>query len=323
MRYYRQDSNVFDRLWAKDPKMITVYLYLHCHAYVQDGVLPDGRRVRRGSCPTSRAAIMEGTGLSEFDVKSRLIKLRDYGEVIINSSNRGMIVTVCDYDGYNSQEDLFSLNPSNQLPTELPNRLPSQLPSGLPTQYKEDNNIYNLRSRNTPSKKRENKEAEAYEIQKLYNKIFNGILPEWKRVSLKMIDKIEICISTYGRQSVDMVFDQIKHERFQMGDNNTGFICDFDYIFRVDEYQRFLSRYELRQKKKLQPQQKPQQVKKGVGVIETNSQQPPKQDRRAFLMSWVDAELINPSKRGQEFLESCYQSGELQKLGINWKPKNI
>ena len=160
------------------------------------------------------------------------------------------------------------------------------------------------------------------EIKNLYNKTFKGVLPEWQRKSDKMAVKVHTCISRFGRQSVDMVFDQIKHEPFSLGCGDTGFIADFKFIFNIDQYEGYLSRYKLRIQKKQQPQPEPQQMKKSVGVIEIKKE-PQKQDRRAFLLSWVDAETTNPSNRGQELLKSCWESGELQRLGINWKPNKV
>ena len=114
--WYKHSRNLFDRPWAKDAKMVAVYEYLHCAAYVNNGML-HGQLIRRGSCPTSRAAIMEATGLSAQEVRSRLAKLLEQGEIIIKSTNFGSIITVCDYDSCGMSEDLFELNSTNEQPT--------------------------------------------------------------------------------------------------------------------------------------------------------------------------------------------------------------
>ena len=150
--------------------------------------------------------------------------------------------------------------------------------------------------------------------------MFDGILRKWERLSADMIIKIDNCVARYGRQSVDMVFDQVKHEKFSLGDNNTGFIADFAFIFKLNNYEAYLGRYELRIKQAQQPKKQQSQSQKMVGVINDQPQQTQKQDRREFLLGWVDAEAANPSKRGQELLKACYDSGELTKLGIDWKP---
>ncbi len=252
-RWYRQLTNVFDRPWAKDAKAVSLYLYLHCCAYVQDGEL-HGRRIRRGSCMTSRTAIMEATGLTEADVKSRLKLLADKGEIILNSSNFGSIITCCDYDSYNGSDNLFDVKLSSESPNESPNESPT-------TPYNRNNRnteISNLRTHYIPSKiEREGNKSLIYEIKENYNRTFNGILRQWQRLTEKMVAKVEICITRFGRQSVDMVFDQIKHEQLNL--NRNGFIPDFDFIFKVNQYETYLERYKLRQKKKQQPQQQQQQ----------------------------------------------------------------
>ena len=247
MRYYRQLCNVYDRVWAKDAKMVSVYLYLHCCAYVQDGEL-HGIKIRRGSCLTSRTAIMEATGLSEADVKSRLKLLADYGEIIRNSSNLGTIITICDYDNYNGPDDLFGLNLSNQSPNQSPNEVPSQSPT---TPINRNNGIIvnnNLRSNFIPSKiERDSAKSLIYEIKEIYNTTFSGLLREWKRLSDKMAAKVEMCIDRFGRQSIDLVFEQIKHEQLNL--NKNGFIPDFDFIFSIKQYETYLERAQLRLKK--------------------------------------------------------------------------
>lgn len=319
MSWYKQQRNLFERPWTKgNPKMVMVYAYLHCRAYLQDQPLRD-IIIRRGSCPTSRSAIMEGTGLSEYDVKSSLQKLLEAGEIIIKSSNLGTIVTLCDYDSYIEQEDLFSLNSSNGLPNQLTSGLPSQLPTYIDNK-KEDN--YNLRTHFVPSKKREKEEkAVAYEIQALYNKTFSGRLPEWQRMSEKMSRKVNRCIEHYGRQSIDIVFEQIQHESFSMGENHTGFIAEYDHIFELEHFEKYLARYKLRLSKKSQPQQ--QEPQKGVGVIEVQEEEPQqKQSQRERFEAMVDLIKRNPDSWCRQTLEEAYRSGKLKELGIDWKPNN-
>lgn len=322
MSWYKQDRDVFSRVWAKDEKMMAVYLYLHCCAYVQDGML-HGQLIRRGSCPITRMAIVEATGLTECEVKLRLRKLKDYGEIIVNTSNKGMIITLCDYDGYNEPEDLFALNQSDKSTLRTTPQTPVQS-TPQTTPYIDIKNIdnKNIRSHYIPSNnEREKGKGLAYEIKALYNKTFEGQLPEWKRLSDKMADKVGICIGRYGRQSVDMVFDQVLHEKFSMGRNDTGFIADFDFIFRLDEYEKYLSRYELRKRKGVVVSRAGGDGdKEADGTAATTNYSSPTERRRSFLLGWIDSEHRNPTKRGQELLKACQDSGELQQLGIDWKP---
>lgn len=288
-RWYKQQCNLFDREWSNDPKTVVVYVYLHCYAYVQQKMW-HGILVRRGSCPTSRAAIMEATGLSEQEVKSRLKKLVTYGEIIIKSTNQGNIITICDYDNYTDSEGLFDNESTSQQPTEVSTQEPANNPARILRSniyYRSIDNIEN-RDNNIISIERE-KKNDVYEIKKLYNKLFDGLLPEWKRLTKDMIIKVNVCISRYGRQSIDMVFDQVRTERFSLGDNNTGFIASHSFIFELKNYEAYLGRYELRQKKK-QQQKEPKPQQEQQRPAETKPQQP-------SAGSWQDALRANKNWR--------------------------
>lgn len=326
--WYKHSRNLFERPWAKDPKMVAVYEYLHCVAYVGDGML-HGSLIRRGSCPTSSSAIMEATGLSEQEVRTRLKKLLEYGEIIVKPTNYGKIVTVCDYDSCGVSDDLFDVNLTTQDHTqEHPRNTPSTTPTNTPY-IKEDRIIEdNLRSHFIPSKKRENNKSVALEIKAIYNKEFDGLLRKWERLSADMTIKVENCISRFGRQSVDMVFDQVKHEKFSLGDNNTGFIADFAFIFKMANYEAYLGRYELRIKQgNKKPQQKESQTQHqeigSVDKYEAKSNLMTSSERKQNLLEMVEYIKSNPRSLSCSMLEEAYKTGELQRYGIDWKPNNL
>lgn len=250
--WFKHDRDMFSRPWAKDPKMVSLYDYLHCVAYVNDGIL-HGQKIRRGSCQTTRAAIMEATGLSAQEVRTRIKKLLEYGEIVVKPTNFGNIVTICDYCIYDASNDLFAFNSTNEEQPQQPTRNnPSNHPLYIKEgRIKEDSLITPF----SPYKTERETRDVALEIKKQYNQIFSGVLRKWDRLSADMRIKIDTCISRYGRQSVDMVFDQVKHEKFSLGDNDTGFIADFAFIFKLANYEAYLGRYELRMKKRQQPQQ--------------------------------------------------------------------
>lgn len=280
--WYKQYRNLFDREWAKDPKMVAVYVYLHCHAYARQGNL-HGQIIRRGSCPTSKPAIAEGTGLTIDEVKTRLRMLKDCGEIIVKPTNKGMIITVCDYDGYGEMEDLFAFSMPNENATQTPSGNTSQdIPQDTTyIEYKKEDNKNNLRSHFFPSKiERDEAKNMAYEIKAIYNKVFEGVLEKWKRLTDKMVTKVCICVGRFGRQSVDLVFEQIKYEHLNM--NKNGFVPDFDFIFRLEQYERYLNRYKLRISKK------------------TVDMKPQHTEQKESTGSWLDAYNENQNWRPEE-----------------------
>lgn len=285
--WYKQQRDACDRPWAKDPQTVSVYFYLHCHAYVQDQLLR-GSIIRRGSCPTSRAAIMEGTGLSDYAVKKGLKNLLAAGEIIVKTSSLGTIVTLCDYDCYDGQTDLFGHNFANESPSQSPNESPSESPTYIEGRRKKEED--KLRSNSVTSKQEREREDEAYEIKKLYNKTFDGVLPEWKRLTKDMVMKIRTCIGRYGRQSVDMVFEQIRREPFSLGENKTGFIANHSFIFDIRNYEGYLGRYELRMKK----------GEKGAAETQQHTERTEAKQQKKSNGSWIDAYNENNDWRPED-----------------------
>lgn len=269
--WHKQLRNRWERPWFKNANANQLYDYLKDVAYVNDSPY-HGIIVRRGSCPTTRAEMMEATGQTYAEIRSSLKLLLDYGEILVKSSNKFTIVTICDYDALTTSDDLFSTYDVQPMSSQglADVQLESNQTQTTPIYIKEGRNIEdnnNLRTHFIPSKiERDNAKSLIYEIKEIYNTTFKGILREWQRLSDKMAAKVELCITRFGRQSIDMVFDQIKHEQLNM--NKTGFVPDFDFIFSVKQYETYLERYKLRMKKQTAPQP---QTAKSVGIIEESA----------------------------------------------------
>ena len=222
---------------------------------------------------------------------------------------------------------LSLIQPTNNLPNN------QRTTNEQPALYIKEGRIIedNLRTHFIPSKKRESSKDLALEIKAIYNKVFDGVLRKWERLSADMIIKVDNCVNRFGRQSVDMVFDQVKHEKFSLGENNTGFIADFAFIFKLANYEAYLGRYDLRIKQgnKKPQQQEPQQKRKteekieAIDKYEAKSNLPNSNERKQNLLEMVDYIKTNPRSMGCIQLEEAYRSGELARYGIDWKPNNL
>lgn len=254
--WYKQQRNIVERPWFKDADMLQLYTYLKSTAYVTDGKYKDCI-IRRGSCPTTRSDMMEGTGMKRMKLDRVLKRLISYGEIIVKANNRFSIITICDYDGCGSSDSLFRA--TDGIASGITDGIASGTTHLSTIEYKKEDNLI---SPNSPYKKERELEDEALEAKKMYNKTFDGILPPCIRLSTATRLMVEECLRRFGRQTIDMVFEQIRTESFARGANNTGFIANFTFIFTPKNYQQYLERAMLRQKKQQQPQQ------------EQNTQQP-------------------------------------------------
>ena len=75
-------------------------------AYVVDGTYKD-MIIRQGSCPTTRADIVEVTGLSYKTVDRCLKKLVACGDIIVKGNSFGSVITICNYGVYSNNDSLF------------------------------------------------------------------------------------------------------------------------------------------------------------------------------------------------------------------------
>lgn len=311
--WYKQQRNIPERAWFKDANMVLLYTYLKATAYVADGKYK-GQIIRRGSCPTTRSEMMEATGLKRMTLDRTLKKLINYGEILVKSSNQFSIVTICDYDAFGVQESLFGAT------DEITSGITDGITSGNPTPIyikEERREEDTLISPYSPYKKERENSDVALEVKNRYNKEFAGILPPCIRLSTSTRIAVEECLRRFGLQSVDMVFSQIRTEQFSLGNNKTGFIANFTFVFTPKNYQQYLERAQLnRQKKQRQADARP------VGETAGTSAEDTQESRRAFVMSWVEAEARSPTERGQALLCGWRDSGELEELGIDWKPNN-
>lgn len=332
--WYKQHRNLSERPWFVDPLMVQLYFYLKERAYVQDRKY-EGSIIRRGSCPVTRSEMMEATGMSYKKLDNVLRRLKEYGEIIVRGNNRFSIITICDYDSCNMHESLFGT--ATGTTDDTTEGTASDTTTGTTHIYKEGRNKKedNLRSLINPSKmERESNKGLVYEIKKIYNQKFNGILPRWFRLSDKMVIKVAACIERYGRQSVDMVFDQVLQERFSLGQNETGFIADFDFIFRLSEYEKYLSRYELRIKRgnressgsmgEKGSSESKEAAKVGVGNIDAHvypdRKEPTEQEWREHYLRMIPYAEDDRSHSYMALIQA-YERGDLQRLGIEWKPR--
>ena len=313
--WYKQQRNRSERPWFKNAKAAQLYDYLKDVAYVSDSQY-QGRLIRRGSCPTTRAEMMEATGQTYAEIRNSLKMLEKYGEIIVRGSNQFTVITVCDYDACGASATLFDdyyvQRGSNGGLTGVQRESNGGLTPHI--NIKEGRIEDNLVSPYSPYKKERETREMALEIKKRYNKMFDGVLPPCIRLTLPTRLMVEECVSRFGMQAVDLVLAQVKSEPFARGGGKGGFIANFQFIFEPNNFQQYLERAMLRQKK--------QQEKPVAKVDEHVADVPRRQSRREFLAGWAEAEAKNPTEWGRTILRSAYESGELKELGIDWKPND-
>lgn len=89
--------------WYDDPKTKSVFIHLLLKSNWIDepwkGIL-----IKRGQCVTGRKKLSIALGISEQSIRTCLDKLKSTNEITIESTNDYSIITICNYDKYQSLE---------------------------------------------------------------------------------------------------------------------------------------------------------------------------------------------------------------------------
>lgn len=92
--------------WYQKPYIAHLFIYLLLKANHADGQW-QGILVKRGQLITGREKLQQATGISEYGVKDGLKKLQKSNSIVVKSSNKYSLITICNYDAY--QNDSYDI----------------------------------------------------------------------------------------------------------------------------------------------------------------------------------------------------------------------
>lgn len=108
--------------WHDDQSMVTVFL--HCILLANwKNKQWHGQTVERGSFVTSIVHLASICGLAPNTVRRCLKQLQGTGELTVQSSKKGTVITVNKYAGYQSQDESVVQNIGHDLNNNLNNKL--------------------------------------------------------------------------------------------------------------------------------------------------------------------------------------------------------
>lgn len=109
--------------WFNDSKMVHLFIYLLISANHKDGSY-QGQKVKRGQLIIGRTKISAVTGISEQSIRTCLKKLESTNEITIKSTNKNSIITLLNYDLYQSEDNNESTS-NQQLTSKSTNKQPA------------------------------------------------------------------------------------------------------------------------------------------------------------------------------------------------------
>ena len=107
--------------WYSTPETLTVFVYCLLKANWKDGKF-QGHEVKRGSFVTSRAKMAQETGLTQQNVRTAINHLISTGEVAKSSYAKFSIITVQNYEKYQSDDQVSGQQVTSKWPASNHNR---------------------------------------------------------------------------------------------------------------------------------------------------------------------------------------------------------
>lgn len=102
--------------WFKKPEMISIFIFLLLKAN-HNGAFWQLQEIKRGQLITSIENISNSTGISFQSVRTCLKKLENSGEINKQTTNKYTIITICNYDSYQADQQTKNSKSTNKQQT--------------------------------------------------------------------------------------------------------------------------------------------------------------------------------------------------------------
>ena len=160
IRLYRK---ITEWQWYGVPNVMAVFIHLLLNANHRDGYCY-GKPIKRGQVLTSQDKIMGCIDIKRGALRECLKKLEESGNIIIETTNRHSLITICNYDSYqggneSDNQPTASEQPTNRQQTKWQTEAQAEPQTDTPT----------TTNKNNKNKKNENnkrKEEESITLQK-------------------------------------------------------------------------------------------------------------------------------------------------------------
>ena len=244
--------------WFQKPEMVQLFIYLLLKANCEDKQW-QGMVIKRGQLVTSNSSIRNDLKLSEQTIRTCIKRMISTGEITYKSTNRFVVITICNYDKYQECKEI-----ANEQNNEQPNiqstgeqratneQLTSNQRQLKNIRSKEDiNSNQRLESGQSPLSsasdeakapepgKPKTEKLPAKEIKEMWNTTCTSF-PKLFTISENRKNKMRLRISEMGGAEkalplLKQIFGKMQESNFLKGDNKRGWKASFDWLFENDK----------------------------------------------------------------------------------------
>ena len=229
--------------WYDQTPMVRLFLHLLLKANYEDKKW-HGIVIKRGQLVTSFTNLSAETGLSIQVVRSCLDKLQSTGEVNKQSTSQYTIITVCKFADYQQVEE--SEQQTNNKPTTSEQQTSNKRVTNNQQQHK---NIRNKEIKNNNIDTNVSTSVETdppidfVGLLDFWNKTMesaNAVIPKIKSLSERRKGFIKARVREFNKRAVFEVISKAGTSDFLNGKNQRGWVADFDWIFRPNNFPKVL-----------------------------------------------------------------------------------
>lgn len=244
--------------WFQKAEMVQLFIYLLLKASRTDKQW-QGITVKSGQLVTSNATMRQDLRLSEQQIRTCIKRLISTGEITYKSTNRYVVITICNYDKYQEIGNLI-----NEQSNEQTNNQSTDEQRAINEQSTTSKEVKNIRSKeyNIIDIKQESgsndqlssasNEAKAVqpekpkteklpfkEIKEMWNETCPGF-PKLFTISEARKNKMRLRIAEMGGLEkalplIKQIFEKMQQSKFLKGDNKRGWKASFDWLFENDK----------------------------------------------------------------------------------------
>lgn len=131
--------------WFRNSEMVHLFIYMLLKANTKDSRW-QGINVQRGQLITGRQKLSQNTGISERSIRTCLERLKSTNEIAIKTTNQYSIITIINYDSYQTRENRIDQQTDQQTDQRLTSGRPTI--DQQPTTNKNNKNIRNKEYKN-------------------------------------------------------------------------------------------------------------------------------------------------------------------------------
>ena len=214
--------------WADNPNMVALWVRLLIEVNYEDRQGHD-ITIRRGQFVTSVASLSTKTGLSYKQIRTCIDRLEKTGEIIKKATNKYTIITLCNFESYQPQQEAEGQTNGKQTANEGQTE---GIQRATTKEIKKERNIL------SPSK-------EGVWVSAFFNEEMEragAVIPKVRTISdsSKRAGAVKARIREHGEEAVREMIRKAAKSDFLNGKNQRGWTASFDWLFLPTNFVKVL-----------------------------------------------------------------------------------